>query len=56
MKEKAITIPRAYLIDNEYVYLENNEKRKVKVGLMDYEKVEILSGISTNDALVKTIQ
>ena len=56
VKEKAITIPRAYLIDNEYVYLENNEKRKVKVGLMDYEKVEILSGISTNDALVKTIQ
>jgi HlyD family secretion protein len=56
VKEKAITIPRAYLIDNEYVYLENKEKRKVKVGLMDYEKVEILSGITTSDALVKTIQ
>ncbi|MEN9700752.1 MAG: hypothetical protein RIR55_55 [Bacteroidota bacterium] len=56
VKEKAITIPRAYLIDNEYVFLENKEKRKVKVGLMDYEKVEILSGISTSDALVKTIQ
>lgn len=56
IKEKAITIPRTYLIDNEFVYLENKEKRKVKVGLMDYEKVEILSGISTSDALVKTIQ
>jgi RND family efflux transporter MFP subunit len=56
VKEKTITIPRAYLIDNEYVYLENKEKRKVKVGLMDYEKVEILSGINTSDALVKTIQ
>jgi multidrug efflux pump subunit AcrA (membrane-fusion protein) len=56
VKEKAITIPRAYLIDNEYVYLENKEKKKVKVGLMDYEKVEILSGITTSDALVKTIQ
>ena len=56
VKEKAITIPRAYLIDNEYVFLENKEKRKVKVGLMDYEKVEILSGITTSDALVKTIQ
>jgi HlyD family secretion protein len=56
VKEKAITIPRAYLIDNEYVYLENKEKRKVKIGLMDYEKVEILSGITTSDALVKTIQ
>jgi multidrug efflux pump subunit AcrA (membrane-fusion protein) len=56
VKEKAIIIPRAYLIDNEYVYLENKEKKKVKVGLMDYEKVEILSGITTSDALVKTIQ
>jgi multidrug efflux pump subunit AcrA (membrane-fusion protein) len=56
VKEKAITIPRAFLIDNEYVYLENKEKRKVKLGLMDYEKVEILSGITIKDALVKTIQ
>lgn len=56
VKDKAITIPRAYLIDNEFVFLANKEKRKVKVGLMDYEKVEILSGITTSDALVKTIQ
>ena len=56
VKEKALTIPRSYLIDNEFVYLENKEKRKVVVGLMDYEKVEILSGINANDALVKTIQ
>jgi HlyD family secretion protein len=56
VKEKAITIPRSYLIDNEYVYLANKEKRKVKVGLMDYEKVEILSGINTSDDLVKSIQ
>ncbi|MEY4278561.1 MAG: hypothetical protein RL377_565, partial [Bacteroidota bacterium] len=56
IKEKAITIPRNYLVDNEYVYLENKEKRKVKVGLMDYEKVEILGGINTSDALIKSIQ
>ncbi len=56
VKEKAITIPRNFLIDNEYVYLENKEKRKVKVGLLDYEKVEILSGITVKDALIKTIQ
>ncbi|MEN9697026.1 MAG: hypothetical protein RLZ56_447 [Bacteroidota bacterium] len=53
VKEKAMTIPRSYLIDNEYVYLSNKEKRKVKLGLMDYEKVEILSGISSSDALIK---
>jgi HlyD family secretion protein len=56
VKEKAMTIPRSYLIDNEYVYLKNKEKRKVKVGLMDYEKVEILSGINVTDELVKSIQ
>lgn len=56
VKEKTITIPRAYLIDNEYVYLQNKEKRKVKVGLMDYEKVEIISGITTSDALVKSLR
>lgn len=56
VKEKAITIPRGYLIDNEYVYLKNKEKRKVKVGLMDYEKVEILSGIGVQDELVKSVQ
>ena len=56
VKDKVITIPRAYLIDNEFVYLENKEKRKVKVGLMDYEKVAILSGITTSDALIKSIQ
>ncbi len=56
VKEKALTIPRSYLIDNEFVYLENKEKRKVVVGLMDYEKVEILSGINANDALIKSIE
>lgn len=56
VKEKAMTIPRGYLVDNEYVYLKNKEKRKVKVGLMDYEKVEILSGITVADELVKSIQ
>jgi multidrug efflux pump subunit AcrA (membrane-fusion protein) len=56
IKEKAMTIPRSYLIDNEYVYLKNKEKRKVKVGLVDYEKAEILSGIGIEDALIKSIQ
>ena len=56
VKDKALTIPRAFLIDNEYVYLANKEKRKIKIGLMDYEKVEIVAGITEKDALVKSIQ
>jgi multidrug efflux pump subunit AcrA (membrane-fusion protein) len=56
VKEKVLTIPRAYLIDNEFVYLANKEKRKVKTGLMDYEKAEIVSGLTSKDAIVKSIQ
>ena len=55
-KEKALTIPRGYLVDNESVLLANKEKRKVKVGLMDYEKAEIISGINNTDELVKPIK
>ena len=53
VKEKVLTIPRNYLIDNEFVLLDNKEKRKVVTGLKDYEKVEIISGITANDALYK---
>jgi hypothetical protein len=56
VKEKAITIPRTYLIDNDLVLLSNQEKRKVTIGLKDYEKVEILSGITTKDQLFKPAQ
>ncbi len=52
-KEKALTIPRAYLIDESYVLTEGNKKIKVTTGLMDYQKVEILSGLSQNDFILK---
>jgi HlyD family secretion protein len=52
-KEKAITIPRNYLLDGDYVLLKNKEKRKVTTGLKDYQKVEIISGLSVNDIILK---
>ena len=55
-KEKTLTIPRTYLIDETFVMLENKEKRKVEIGLKDYQKVEILSGITANDILLKPIK
>jgi multidrug efflux pump subunit AcrA (membrane-fusion protein) len=42
-KENTITIPRSYLVDNDYVIVNNDEKKKVK--LSDYQKVEILEGL-----------
>jgi HlyD family secretion protein len=52
-KEKAITIPRNYLLDGDYVLLKNKEKRKVTTGLKDYQKVEIISGLTVNDIILK---
>lgn len=55
-KSKALTIPRNYIIGDSVVTLSNNEKRKVITGLKDYEKIEIISGITTKDQLIKPVQ
>jgi multidrug resistance efflux pump len=55
-KEKALLIPRNYLVEDQFVLLENGEKRKVQTGLKDYQKVEILGGISNQDAIIKPAQ
>jgi HlyD family secretion protein len=52
-KEKALIIPRTYLVDETYILSKNNEKIKVEIGLKDYQKVEILSGLSLNDVIYK---
>jgi HlyD family secretion protein len=52
-KEKALIIPRTYLVDDAYVLNKKNEKIKVETGLKDYQKVEILRGLSLNDVIYK---
>jgi multidrug efflux pump subunit AcrA (membrane-fusion protein) len=52
-KEKALTIPRNYLLSGDSVILSNKEKKKVITGLKDYQKVEIVSGLSVNDVIYK---
>lgn len=52
-KKNALTIPRQYLFDNEFVITENDKRRKVEVGLMDYERVEIISGLSPDEIILK---
>ncbi len=53
VKEKALTIPRSYLVGNDSVILKNKEKRKVVTGLMDYQKVEILEGLHAEEIILK---
>lgn len=52
-KEKALLIPRSYLINDSFVLNNNGEKVLVKTGLKDYEKIEIISGIGAGDELTK---
>ena len=50
-KGNALTIPRKYLIDDEFVMISKKEKRKVKIGLKDYQKAEILEGLTKEDKI-----
>ena len=50
-KKQAITIPKEYLIDKEYVLVNGDEKRKVKTGLSDYKHVEILEGLKAGETI-----
>ncbi|MDQ6815322.1 MAG: efflux RND transporter periplasmic adaptor subunit [Bacteroidota bacterium] len=52
-KEKALTIPRSYLTDDYYVVTQDKQKRKVVTGLKDYQKVEIVSGLTAQDFILK---
>lgn len=53
IKDKAILIPRSFLLNDSIVVKSNGDKVIVKTGLKDYQKVEIISGISTDDELIK---
>jgi len=52
-KDRALTIPRSYLVSDSMVLLENNKPVKVTTGLKDYLKVEIINGISAEDNIIK---
>jgi len=52
-KQNVLLIPRNYLVNDSFVVKENGEKIAVNTGLMDYQKVEILKGVSANETLQK---
>lgn len=52
-KANALTIPRSYLMNDSFVLAEDDRKIKVVTGLKDYQKVEIISGLSANDVIYK---
>jgi HlyD family secretion protein len=52
-KKEVLTIPKSYLIDNQYVLVNKDEKRKVTIGLSDYQNAEILSGLQVGETIYK---
>lgn len=50
-KDKALTIPKSYISKNNYVTLVDGSKRKIQIGLKNYEFVEIKNGINQNDKI-----
>lgn len=55
-KEKALLIPRNYVVNDSFVLNTNNQKVLIKTGLKDYQMIEVLSGIGTNDEIIKPAQ
>jgi len=52
-KKDALLIPTSYLTTDSSVILENKEIRQIKTGLRDYDFVEVLDGLKTEDILLK---
>ena len=52
-KKNVLTIPKSYLINGAYVIVNKDEKRKVTIGLSDYQNAEILSGLTVEETIYK---
>ncbi len=52
-KKNVITIPKNYLVKDQFVIVSGNEMRKVKIGLSDYQNVEILDGLNETESIYK---
>ena len=53
IKKNIITIPNNYIIEGKYVLVDNNQKREIKTGLKDYQKVEVIEGLKENETIYK---
>lgn len=51
-KENVITIPRIYIFNDDLVLKSNGDTVKVVIGLKDFQKAEIISGITKEDELI----
>lgn len=52
-KDKVILVPRNFVKNDSIITLASGEERVVKIGLKDFQKAEILSGLKATDEIVK---
>lgn len=50
---RALLIPRSYVVKDKYVILASGEKRTIRTGLKDYQHVQVLSGLTAGEKILK---
>lgn len=56
-KEHTLTIPKEYLIEDNFVYVKNGfgkTKQKITIGMSSFDYVEIISGLQQSDKIIKS--
>jgi len=51
-KDKILTIPSQYVYEKQYVILKDGTKKKIRVGLRDYQLTEVLEGLDSSTEIV----
>ncbi len=52
VKENVLTLPRQYILNDQYVINKAGDTLTIKTGVKDYLKAEILEGVSEQDVLI----
>ena len=55
-KQHVLLIPRVYVLNDSLVIKYKHDTVKVKTGIKDYKKIEIISGITATDEIVNPIK
>lgn len=53
VKENVLTLPRQYILNDQYVINKAGDTLTIKTGVKDYLKAEILEGVSEQDLLIR---
>jgi HlyD family secretion protein len=52
-KTGAMIIPRSYVVSDSFVITKADNRKKIVTGLRDYQNIEVVSGLTTDEFIVK---